>query len=661
MRTKPIFPILWVLSFSLLLPAQHPLTIADLGLLKGISDARISPDGTAIAYTRATTDYAGNGTYSEVVIINALTGARLRNFSGSSPRWAPNSKSLAYRASQPGQSGIWVWDLASPGPRFLTEVLTTDHWLGAGAVKNLEWSPDSATIAFLNADAPGAPPQGDVREYSRIMYKTRTGFSDNRKTHIWTIPAAGGTAKILTPGQYDEHSITWSPDGRKIAFVSNHTGDPDNNYADHIFIAEVPSGITTQLTRTTGTEFRPAWSPDGSLIAYLGWVRARNTKDSPAEDTQLYVAPTALGGGPPRKLSAAVDRRISDLDWHPNSRSIYCSAGDRGAVVVFRIAVDRGTAENVTSGNNSARQFSLEEKGLRMAWIQSDMTHPAEVWSGGADGRNARQLTHDNDEFLAAIASQDAETFWFESFDGTRVQGWVMKPAGFQAGKKYPGILYVHGGPHGMYGFAFSERFQWMSAQGYAVVFINPRGSSGYGQAFSDGTLLNWGGGDYKDLMAGLDYALSHYAWIDSARLGVIGGSYGGFMTNWIVTQTHRFKAAVAIASLSDLISFYGTSLYSDLIEAEFDGLPWENYPMLWQWSPLSHVKNVTTPTLFLHGEADHDVPITQAEEMYVALRKLGIESSLVRYPNEGHGFTQPQHVMDEHRRTAEWFARYLQ
>jgi dipeptidyl aminopeptidase/acylaminoacyl peptidase len=222
-------------------------------------------------------------------------------------------------------------------------------------------------------------------------------------------------------------------------------------------------------------------------------------------------------------------------------------------------------------------------------------------------------------------------------------------------------VLYIHGGPHGMYGYALNDRFQLMAAHGYAVVFINPRGSAGYGQTFSDGSVLNWGGGDYKDLMAGLDYALARNAWMDSERLGVIGGSYGGFMTNWIVTQTHRFKAAVSIASVSDLISFYGTSLYSDLIEAEFNGMPWDNWAMLWQWSPISHVKGVTTPTLLLHGEVDHDVPITQAEEMFVALRKQGVPATLVRYPGEGHGFRTPQHIRDEQRRTVEWFAQYLQ
>ena len=237
-----------------------------------------------------------------------------------------------------------------------------------------------------------------------------------------------------------------------------------------------------------------------------------------------------------------------------------------------------------------------------------------------------------------------------------KVQGWVMKPVGYVEGETYPAILSVHGGPHGMYGYSFSTRFQWYAANGYGVVFINPRGSTGYGQAFANGCVLNWGGGDYKDLMAGLDHALAENDWIDADRLGLIGGSYGGFMTNWIITQTDRFKAAVAAASVSNLISFYGTSLYQLLIEVEFNGMPWDNYDLLWHFSPLRHVKNVTTPTLFVHGENDHDVPITQAEEMYIALKKLGVETVLARYPGEGHGFRQPRHTADYMKRVVEWF-----
>jgi dipeptidyl aminopeptidase/acylaminoacyl peptidase len=251
------------------------------------------------------------------------------------------------------------------------------------------------------------------------------------------------------------------------------------------------------------------------------------------------------------------------------------------------------------------------------------------------------------------------QTVRFPSFDGTEIEGWLYPPVGEST--RWPMILTIHGGPHGMFGYTFSASTQAYAGRGYAVLALNPRGSAGYGQKFSDGCVNDWGGGDYKDLMAGVDYALSKHP-IDAARMGVTGSSYGGFMTNWVVTQTNRFHAAVTSASLSNLISFYATSLYQDLIHVEFNGYPWErdNFATLWKWSPLAHVTKVTTPLLLLHGEQDNDVHITQAEEMYTALRQRGNEAVLVRYPREGHGFREPKHVLDSLRRTLDWMDRYL-
>jgi dipeptidyl aminopeptidase/acylaminoacyl peptidase len=240
------------------------------------------------------------------------------------------------------------------------------------------------------------------------------------------------------------------------------------------------------------------------------------------------------------------------------------------------------------------------------------------------------------------------------------VEGWLMKPVGWREDRRYPLILSIHGGPHGMSGYSFNPTFQVYAARGYGVLYLNPRGSSGYGQKFSDGTLREWGGGDYRDLMMGVDEALRTRSWIDPDRLGVTGGSYGGFMTNWIITQTTRFKAAVSQASVSNLISFYATSLYQDLIQAEFGGFPWDDYDLLWRWSPLRYVKQAQTPTLLIHGEADNDVHITQAEEMYTALKRRGIETVLIRYPREGHGLREPLHRVDALERTLAWFDKFL-
>jgi dipeptidyl aminopeptidase/acylaminoacyl peptidase len=551
-----------------------------------------------------------------------------------------------------------LYEVRTGQTRFLAPVHVTDHHLGRVS-KNFEWSPDGTQIAYLGAEPPNpSPPTSDVMAFDRILYKTRTSFSDNRRTHVWLVPVAGGEPRVLTPGDYDEHSISWSPDGTKIAFISSHAEDPDDNYRDDLWTVDVASGVMTQLTETLGTEFQPAWSPDGGFIAYRATTRSINTKDSQAEDSQLWVI--AADGFAASDLTGKLDRRVSEIAWHPDSHQIYFTAGDRGVTAVYRVPAEGGAIERVTAGENQVRQYSIDGRGRTMAYVASDMTHPPEIWLADVDGNNARQLTNVHKSVLEQVLFQDAETFWFDSFDGTPIQGWLMQPVGFREGLSYPLVLYIHGGPHGMYGYGFSLRFQLLAAEGYAILFINPRGSSGYGQRFADGTLLNWGGGDYKDLMAGVDHALVRYSWLDEDRLGVIGGSYGGYMTNWVITQTNRFKAAVTRASVSNLISFYGTSLYQLLIEVEFNGRAYDNYPLLWQWSPLAHVKNVTTPTLFLHGVNDHDVPITQAEEMYIALRKLGVEATLVRYPGEGHGIRGPQHQLDFNRRISDWFNRFL-
>ena len=653
-------PALVALTF-LVTPAAaqtRAMQLSDLSSLHNVSDPQLSPDGATVAYVRSQTDYATDHETSDVILAATASGAPKATFSGSSPRWSPDGRAIAFMGRRDGRSGVFIRDVASGAERFLVAPPQTDHWLGRSP-KNWAWSPDGSMIAYVAADGPAPQPADGPRVFSRIMYKTRTGFSDNRKTHVYVIPSAGGTPKCLTCGGFDEHSIAWSPDSKRIAFVSDRSPDPDNTYANDIFTVAVATGVLTRITKTPSAEFSPHFSSDGEWIAFEGWLRPHNTKDSPGEDQHLFLV--SATGGVPRQLAQRLDRRINESAWHPGGKYLYFSAADHGANVIYRVSPSDDKAERVIGGRFQARSFTFDATGTTMAFVRTDDVHPPELFVAASDGKNARQLTNRNDAFLTGVTRQSAEEFWFDSFDGTRVQGWVMKPVGAEPGTHYPAILNIHGGPHSTaFGFGWIELHQLEAGAGYGVVFINPRGSVGYGQAFSDGSVLNWGGGDYKDLMLGLDAAIKANPWIDTTRLGVTGGSYGGFMTNWVITQTHRFKAAVASASLSNLISFYGTSLYTDLIEAEFNMMPWDNYALLWQWSPLAHVEHATTPTLFIHGEADHDVPITQAEEMYTALRKLGVDATLVRYPGEGHGFRRPAFIVDSDKRMFDWFARYL-
>ncbi|HEY0098131.1 MAG TPA: S9 family peptidase, partial [Pyrinomonadaceae bacterium] len=627
---------------------------------------------------------------------------------------SPDSRRLAFFATRGEQSGLWVMSPRErQSPRFVVAVRSTNYHIPY-AGESFAWSPDSRRLAYINAtdeaqdNAPATSATGDARArrddprlVDRIQYKSRTSFSDTLRTHVWLTDVDEPAPRQLTSGLHYDHALTWSPRGDEIAFLSNHEPDPEAVNNSDIFAVAL-DGRTRQITSTRGCEYEPAWSPDGRWLAYTATTRDVTTIDSVAEDTHIWVI-EAGGGGKAREQAAALDRRARSPRWLPDSNALLFLAGDNGRTTIygfrlndrqvhrlslwtdgvgFRMLFDAQSRTAPTTTDalpiRPARPFQISNFSIAslssrlpaaatslnltpLAFTLGNAVAPAEVWFGlGASSVPLRRLSNHNEAFLRSVSVVEPEEIRFKSFDGTDVQGWLMKPLNFRDNERYPLILSIHGGPHGMYGYSFNAAFQTYAARGYGVLFINPRGSSGYGQKFSDGTLREWGGGDYRDLMTGVDEALRRFNWIDRGRMGVTGGSYGGFMTNWIITQTPRFRAAVASASVSNLVSFYATSLYQDLIHAEFGGFPWDDYDLLWRWSPLRYVRAVETPTLFIHGELDNDVHITQAEEMYMALRRRGVETVLARYPREGHGFREPRHREDALERTVAWFDKYL-
>jgi dipeptidyl aminopeptidase/acylaminoacyl peptidase len=639
-------------------------------------------------------------------------------WSASNPRWSPDGMSIAFLSRHDDQEGLWVVKVDrldkvdKPEPKFIAPIHSTNFFI-TYAGEPFAWSPDSRRIAYISARAeptevtvprrpdearPAEPRPNDPRVIDRIQYKSRTSFSDDRRTHVWLVEVERPVPQQLTSGPFYDHAVTFSPHGDEIAFLSNHESDPDANNNSDIFAVDF-GGQTRQITHTRGCEFDPAWSPDGKMIAYTATKRDVTTIDSVAEDVHLWIVNATGGNG--KELSTDLDRRVRDPRWGIDSRTIFYLAGDRGYTTIFRTTIEGGKASRFSAfvlDGQLAGGFDLQESKFRtesgsplavaqpfqvtsfsfgnksiplvrggnvegarpMAITLGQALRPAELWLGGWSSAPMRRLSSHNDALVRSLRLVPPEEINYASFDGMQIQGWLMKPPGCSAERKCPLILSVHGGPHGMYGWSFNAAFQVYAARGYGVLYLNPRGSNGYGQRFSDGTINEWGGGDYRDLMAGVDDALKRNAWIDGNRMGVTGGSYGGFMTNWIITQTPRFRGAVASASVSNLISFYATSLYQDLIHAEFGGFPWDNYDLLWQWSPLRYVRQVQTPTLFIHGENDNDVHITQAEEMYMALKRRGVETVFVRYPREGHGLREPRHRVDALERTINWFDRFV-
>lgn len=724
-----------LLFFSLALHAQprRPFAPADMLRVAEVSDAQVSPDGAWVVYVVSTSDgdtrrsslwlarasvpTVQTAEVGVVPVVAPPARLNLSDMNATRPRWSPDGRRVAFTGARGGHSGVWVIELtaatsegdareAARQPRLVAEMRETNfHIPYAG--EPFAWSPDSRRIAFVSAieetdeedasinlssSASGASDGGasssargkrdDPRVIGRIRYKSRTSFSDRLRTHVFVaeVDAAEEPPRQLTSGKFYDHALSWNPRGDEIAFLSNREPDPDAVHNSDIFVVDTEAR-TRRVTNTKGSEYEPAWSPDGRLIAHTATTRDVTTIDSVAEDAHVWVA-DASGGGGRREISAALDRRARSPRWSSDSLSVFFLANDRGRTNLYRVAASGANMEEVVGRaahtSDTCRpgtpaplppfQVTGFAVGARqhapVALTISNSTHPAEVWVYQPTGcLKLRRASAHNESLVRERALAVPDEIIFRSFDGTTIQGWLLKPFGSQltSGRRHPLILRVHGGPHGMYGYGFDATSQAYAARGYAVLYLNPRGSTGYGQKFSDGTFREWGGGDYRDLMLGVDEVLRrHSSWIDAERLGVTGGSYGGFMTNWIVTQTPRFRAAVASASVSNLVSFYGTSLYQDLIHAEFGGFPWDDYEILWRWSPLRNVRAVQTPVLFLHGELDNDVPVTQAEEMYTALRRRGVETQLVRYPREGHSMREPAHRLDALERTLGWFDKFL-
>ncbi len=723
---------------------RRPMTAADILRVANVTDVQMSPNGQWCVYTLSGVDEDQNvstlwlvrmlpeqpytspaqptrRTVSDLDWPDTRSAPRPLLPSGwnaSNPRWSPDGSSIAFLSGHDDQDGLWVVKLDKPEPRFIAAIQSTNFFI-TYAGEPFAWSPDSKRIAYISAKAEGPEPPpvttrrandprdprgreprpDDPRVIDRLQYKSRTSFSDTRRTHVWLVELERAVPLQLTSGPFYDHALTFSPRGDEIAFLSNHEPDPDANNNSDIFAVDF-GGQTRQITQTKGCEYDPVWSPDGKMIAYTATRRDITTIDSVAEDTHLWVI-SAGGGNGGRELATDQDRRVREPRWTPDSASILYLAGDRGYTTIFKTGIDGGRVsrfalyvlDNQIAGGfdsqnsrvrsesdspldlpqpfqitsfsfgNRAQTISrgnAVETAIPFAVTLGNALHPAEVWSGVGSIVPMRRLSAHNDGLIRSVRLTSPEEITYASFDGTQIQGWLMKPLGCASDRKCPLILSVHGGPHGMYGWSFNPAFQVYAARGYGVLYLNPRGSSGYGQKFSDGTLNEWGGGDYRDLMLGVDEALRRNSWIDGDRLGVTGGSYGGFMTNWIITQTPRFRGAVAAASVSNLISFYATSLYQDLVHAEFNGFPWDNFDLLWQWSPIRYVRQVQTPTLFIHGENDNDVHITQAEEMYMALKRRGVETVFVRYPREGHGLREPKHRVDALERTLAWFDRFV-
>jgi len=660
---------------------KRPITFQDLISLHRLSEPQLSPDAKWIAYTVSTPDLEANHSVRDIWLVPTSGGEPrqlTRGGSDTRPRWSPDGQKLAFISVRNGTPQIYWIALAGGEATRLTNLST-------GADNEL-WSPDGHTLAFIssvypdcrddacNSQRDSAKEKSKVKAhiYEKLLYRHWTEWWDGKRSHLFVTPAAADATtapRDLTPGaNYDvppfnegaPEAIAFSPDGKELAFTANADKDEALSTNGDLFTVEV-SGASEpkRITTNPGNDWGPAYSPDGKWIAY----RAQFQGGYEADRWRLMLYDRQTGKSINR--TEDFDRSVESYAWTSDSTNIYFQAEDKAEMPVYRIAAAPGTAPKVILADSYNADFDLSRDDRTLALARTSLTMPAEIFAANSDGTNLRQLTHQNGALLAQLALPAAEPFWFEGAEKTQVEGLLIRPPNFDPTKKYPTLLLIHGGPQGAWTDAWGYRWnqQVMAAPGYVVVMINPRGSTSYGQKFTAEISRDWGGKVYDDLMKGLDAAVAKYPFIDGARVGAAGGSYGGYMIDWIATHTDRFKCLISHAGPYDLVSEYGATEELWFPDWEFGGAPWSHPELYKKWSPNEYAAALAkfkTPTLVVGGELDFRVPYNQDLEFFTALQVQGVPSKLVIFPDEGHWVLKPQNSQLWYATFLDWLARYL-
>jgi dipeptidyl aminopeptidase/acylaminoacyl peptidase len=654
----------------------RPITVDDLFGMQEVSDTQISPDGQFVAYAVNNTNMKENKTASRIWMVPTAGGDAIpltaERQSSSQPRWSPDGKFVAFLSErEEGKTQVYLLNRLGGEAQRLTET--------AQDVENFGWSPDGKRLVLLLRD-PTAEEFEEVANkgkdeaeekaveavkkskaqkpwvIDRLLFKEDTvGYLDRRRTHLYVFAIAAKSMKQVTSGDYDDNEPAWSPDGRQLAFTSNRSKpDPDATYDTEIWVVDADNtdlgAKLTQVTTSPGEHHSPVWSPDGKWISY-------NSKIDPNlfEYATKHITVSAATGGEAKILTRGYDRMATSPRFAPDGKSIYFIADDDGTQILARVNLADGKIDRPMGGRIMLQDFSISKDGSIAASI-STPDRPFEVFT--ARGGKLTRISHVNDAWVAQFRWSQGEYVTFKSKDGTMAHGYLYKPLDYVAGKKYPTILRPHGGPVWAYYAEYQDLGQLWAANGYVVLLSNPRGSSGYGEDYCKAIFADWGNKDFQDDMAFVDYAIAQGI-ADPDKLGVGGWSYGGISTDFIIGKTQRFKGAISGAGAAEFTSMWGHDQYARDYVTEL-GFPWEHRDVWDRVAPFYNMKDITTPTLFVGGQIDANVPILGGEQMYQSLKALGRETELVVYPDEYHEFKTPSHIKDLNERYLAWYAHYV-
>jgi len=665
---------------------KRRITAEDLYRFQLIASPSISPDGRHVVFSLDWMDRKIEKKYANLWIVPTHKGPPRQfthgNQRDSQPTWSPDGNEIAFLSNRGDekQAQIYIIPFYGGEARQLTKV--------KGTIGDFEWSPNGKQLVFTlrKKDREEIEREKDEqkkklgvvsRHITRVFFKEdEVGFLPKERWHIWRIDAKTGRATQLTEGEvYDEYGPCWSPDGREIAFCSNCSKDPDlDPDAIDLFVMRAGGGDLRKIETPAGPKATPRFSPDGKVLAYFG----REGKGQWWKQTCVWIVP-ADGSGRAENLTEQFDFNVSSWTindmggsppmmpptWSNDGKTIYFQVAHHGNTVLKSISFqgNEGSLQTVIGEKGVVGSFNFSKDGGKLAYFHADMGDPGGIWIRNMATGQSRKLTRVNENILSALDLGEVEEAWIKGTSKDDIHGWILKPPGFDDGKKYPSILEIHGGPLVQYGNFFMHEFYYLAAHGYVVYFCNPRGSQGYGEQHAKAIANNWGTRDYDDLMAWADF-IENKPYIDKERMGVTGGSYGGYMTNWIIGHTDRFRAAVTQRCVSNLISMWGSSDFNWVFQEVFgDESPWENVENYWRQSPLKYIGNAKTPTLVIHSEGDLRCAVEQGEQVFVALKKLGVDTEMVRFPDEPHGLSRAGRTdrrIERLNHILRWFDRYL-